>query len=234
MSYPRPDELASKRQIERSENFNSNTGKLFKTAKNVGSLGLGVGLSSKILPFLSDYITPEIALKGISAVSPQIGSFLKKGLSKGLDLKEGLDYVKKQIQPKENQKEEQPEQKTNILEQYSPELFNFIKGEVDKGRPVLEAGAMANILDKFKPIIKKITEDHKTPFSSILQTIFGQDQGVNPEQENTQEQQRQQGLQQFNKKLQNAANVQKGMDNISSRRQFSPAVEQALAKIMSM
>jgi hypothetical protein len=196
---------------------------------------LGSNTINKVLPFLSKYVPENLAIKALSKINPGYEKFINKALQNGQSFEEVQNFIREKVEDYENKEQKKSAQnEKNILEQYSPELFNFIQGEVSKGRPVLEAGAMANILDKFKPIIKKITEDHKTPFSSILQTIFGQDQGVNPEQENTQEQQRQQGLQQFNKKLQNAANVQKGMDNISNRRQFSPAVEQALAKIMSM
>lgn len=51
----------------------------------------------KLIPFLDEYIPEDLALKGISKVSPKIGSFLKKGLSKGLPLAGGLQFLRSQF-----------------------------------------------------------------------------------------------------------------------------------------
>lgn len=51
----------------------------------------------KLIPFLDEYIPEDLALKGIAKVSPKIGSFLKKGLSKGLPLAGGLQFLRSQF-----------------------------------------------------------------------------------------------------------------------------------------
>lgn len=174
----RPDERAALAQIERSKSFDTSVKSGLKKAAGLGTLalGAGTGLASKILPFLSEFIPPDLAIKGINKLSPKVGSFLKKGMSQGLDIKEGFNFLKENFSQKKA-----PEQR-NILQQYSPELHEFITGEIQKGHSPLEAGALAEIQDKFKKSIKKMSEDHKAPFSSILESIFGSGENA-PKQE---------------------------------------------------
>jgi hypothetical protein len=180
----RPSERASEEQIKRNEKFNEN---VKSGAKTVASAALAA-TGARILPFLSEHIPIDLAIKGISKISPKIGDFIKKGMSQGMDVKEGFQFLKDQIQPKEEEpekKQEQPKENRNIIQQYSPELHEFLKNEIAGGRPLLEAGALAQINEKFKGLIKKLEKDHKTNFSSILQTIYGGGQyggSVNPQQ----------------------------------------------------
>ena len=174
----RPDERANQELIERDRRFRGNI-------KNAAGAVVGTGLSiasSKVLPFLSEYLPVDLAMRGLDKVSPAIGRFLKKGQSMGLDIKEGMNYVKEQMMPKKEK--EQPQQNRNIIEQYSPELHQFIDQEVRKGRPLIQAGALAQNDRRFADIINKLQKDHKTPWSQILQSIYGgalkeqsQDQG---------------------------------------------------------
>src|ERR1044072_1057692 len=170
----RPDEIANLSEIERSKKRDQNLKSGIGLAGGLG-VASGTGISSKILPFLSEYIPVDLAIKGISKVSPKLGDVLKKGVSKGLDPKEGLNFVKEQFS-KQNEKKQQPQQNRNIIEQYSPELHQFIKSEIGKGRHPLEAGARARIDKKHEGIIKKIEKDHKTDWSSILESVYGSEQ----------------------------------------------------------
>ena len=225
MTSLRPDEQAKYSEIEKSRGRDEFVKKGVGLATNIATTATAFGLSSKILPFLSSHIPVDLALKGISKISPNIGKMLKNGMKAGLDIKDGFDYLRRNIsenKPDEGtSKKEDPEaNKQNILEQYSPELFNFIQGEVQKGRPILETIAMANTLDKFKPIIKKLTQDHKTPFANIVQSIFGVGGGGDigtaigsafqsqQPQVNPREQARQQGLQKFNQKIKKPGLIQ--------------------------
>lgn len=149
-----------------------------KTAKTLGSVGasaatayLGGGAINRILPFLSKYIPEDLVKKGLSKIDPRYGKFIDKALSHGKSIEEIKDFIGEKIQGSQETKTA-PEQRS-IIEQYSPELFQFLKGEIDKGRAPLEAGALAQLQEPFKKIIKKMSEDHKAPFSSILQSVFG-------------------------------------------------------------
>ena len=201
----RPSERAAESILKKRDSVEKEEGyikKGLKLAAGAGATALGVGISSKILPFLNEHIPIDLAIKGISKISPKVGDFLKKGMAKGLDAKEGLNFVKDKINESQQQ-QKQPEkqsqtaqQNKNIIEQYSPELHEFLKNELAKGRPHLEAGALAQINDKFKKVIKKIEEDHKTPFSAILDTVYGGGQyggAVNQPQQSNQQQPQQSG-----------------------------------------
>lgn len=188
----RPDEQSSLSEIERNKRADQKIKGGLKTAASIGLTAAGAGIAAKVSPFLSDYITTDLAIKGISKVSPKIGEFLKNGMKQGLDAKSGLDFLKKSLgmgtenqeaeQPQAQQQAAPPEQK-NIIQQYSPELYEFLKGNIDSGRSVLEAGALAQIDNKYKSVIQKIEKDHKAPWSGILSSIFGQSEQPKPQQQ---------------------------------------------------
>lgn len=90
MAYQRADEIASEKEGKRIEKFNEGI-------KTVGKMGLNLAMATRMAPFLSQYITPDIALKGISKINPKVGSFLKKGMETGLPIKEGLEFLKGKI-----------------------------------------------------------------------------------------------------------------------------------------
>lgn len=183
----RPDEEAAQEEIRRDQKFRQNIQKSVKTAGTLTGVGIAGALSSKIAPFLSQYIPTDLAMKGINKVSPKLGEFLRKGQAMGLDVREGIDFIKNKITPKEINK---PIENRNIIEQYSPELFQFINNEIQKGKSPLEAGELALNQENFIKIIQKIMADHKAPFSSILKTVFG---GSDLAQTNGQTQKQQQG-----------------------------------------
>lgn len=167
----RPDEEAAQTHIEQDEKFRSGIKRGVGTAFGLGAAGASTAIGSKIMPFLSQYVPADLAMKGINKVAPSIGNFLKRGQSMGLDIEEGLQFVRDSFSPKENAKDNK-----NIIQMYSPELHEFIVGEIQQGRSPLEAGALASLDRKgkdFKKIIKQIEKDHKAPFSAILETAYG-------------------------------------------------------------
>src|ERR1700676_3962059 len=98
----RPDEEANQSEIERDKNFRGNAKKAVETAANIGLTATGLGISARIAPFLSPLIPKDLAMKGINKLSPKLGDFLKKGLEQGLNLQDGLDFIKDKIGGKEN------------------------------------------------------------------------------------------------------------------------------------
>lgn len=185
----RPDEEANRAEIERDQRFRSNVAKGVGTA---ATLAVG-GATARIMPFLSKFIPADLAMKGLSKVSPKMADFLKKGQAMGLNIEEGLDYIRGSITPKQP---EPPKQNKNIIEQYSPELHEFIMGEIQKGRSPIEAGAIAGLgakgMPDFRKIISKLTKDHKTPWSAILETVYGQQGGQKAQAQPQNPQQQQQ------------------------------------------
>jgi hypothetical protein len=123
-SFLRPDEKASQHDIQKSHKFDKLLKKGVKSAAGLATAATGIGISSKILPFLSEFIPADLALKGISKVSPKIGDFLNKGLKAGLDLKSGLDFLKEKIQPEE-EKEDKYQPLLDKAQQMQDRLSNL-------------------------------------------------------------------------------------------------------------
>lgn len=188
----RPDEMASKEAIERDQRFRGNLKKGMGTVLSLGGAGLAGSMGAKIMPFLNEYIPIDLAFKGISKVSPKLGHFLQRGLSQGLDLKEGLEFVKNKLSGEETQGQKAQEHR-NIIEQYSPELHQYMDQEIKKGRRPIEAGALAQHDKRFSKIIDKLSKDHKTPWSSILESVYGGGQKESQPQQQPMQEQPQQG-----------------------------------------
>jgi hypothetical protein len=184
----RSDEQANQSEIERDKKFRGNIGKAVGT---IGTPAIAGPLASRILPFLNEYIPPALAVKGINKVSPKLGDFLNKGQEMGLNIEEGLNFIKQKLG---GQKSELTKENRNIIQQYSPELFQFIDEEIKGGRNSIEgAAAIAQNDKRFSNIIQKIIKDHKAPWSSIVESIFRGQGNPQENQQKDQEIQSQQG-----------------------------------------
>ena len=170
---------------------------------SVVSAFAGGAAISRVLPFLSKYIPQDLAVKGLSKIDPRFGKFVEKSLAGGSSFDEVRDFIKDKAEGPKS--EENTNQNRNIVEQYSPELHQFIMDEIQKGRSPLEAAARATLGKKgesdFKKVIEKMVRDHKTPWSAIIETVYGgQGQKNNPQnpQMNQQKQQQQTGNDKWN------------------------------------
>ena len=185
----RPDERSSQDRIKRDEDLERNIKRTALTGASLGAGSAALGLGSKIAPFLSEYIPVDLAVKGISKISPKMGSFLKKGMSQGLNIKDGINFLKDKFSQTEQESQSQnaPDNR-NIIQQYSDELHSFLDSEIKKGRDPIEAGALAQLNNKFKKPITALEKDHKTNFSSILQSVYGGgQQAINQPQQSSQQ-----------------------------------------------
>jgi hypothetical protein len=167
-----PYQAAAEKQRENTE-FPLRT--LAKGAKVAGS----ALIASKVLPFLSPYIPENLAIKGLSKIDSRLGKFATAAMTAGANWDETKEFIRGKV----TGEEEPTQENRSIIEQYSPELFSFLKDQVSNGRNPLEAGAIAQNNDKFKGVIKKLENDHKTNWSSILQSVFGSGQEAQPEQQ---------------------------------------------------
>ncbi len=188
----RPDEKAAIAEVELDKRFRDKASSLGKA----GVAAASASIAPKILPFLSEFLPVDLAIKGISKISPQLGDFFKRGQKAGLDLKEGLDYVRKDYETHTKQGKDG----RNLIEQYSPELHQFIDQQIRQGKKPLEAGALALLDAKgqkdFKKVIQKITKDHNANWSNILEMVYGEgDKGLDEG-----EAKRREGLNKFNQK----------------------------------
>ncbi len=177
MSFPRPDEEALASQQKRREENKGYVRKGINTAIGLGTAALGgaglglTGLSqagSKILPFLSENIPFDMAMKGLKKFSPGIADMIQKGMKRGLDPKQGLNFVKDNLM-----KEKAAQEDRNVVEQESPDLHNYLLSEIKKGRTPIQAAAVATLDKNFKRIIDKLTKAHKTPWGKLIETLYG-------------------------------------------------------------
>lgn len=190
----RPDELANQSQIDLENKFKRKVGNAASTAVGLGTGAIAGSLSSSVMPFLNQYIPADLAMKGINKVAPKLGAFLRRGKEAGLNVEEGLNFLKDKFGASEEGK---TKDKRSIIEQESPELHQFIDQEIRKGRQPIEAAALAQHDKRFAPIIEKLMKTHKTPWSQIIESVFGNGQMAQPNQtQQAQPQQQQQSPQQ--------------------------------------
>jgi len=173
----RPDEQANMSEVQRDQRMRQNVSK---------GVGAGVGLAStalgaRALPFLSEYIPTDLAMKGLQRVAPKVADFLRKGQSAGLDIKQGMDFIKSKLSPTEEPAQSAQDSR-NLIEKYSPELHQFITDKIKSGQSHLGAGALAELENKggkdFRSIIEKIKKDTKSTWGQVLDSVYGGSQAA--------------------------------------------------------
>lgn len=157
----------------------------------VGASVAGGYAARKILPFLSKFISSDMEVKGLNKVEPRLGGAVQHALDLGYSQEEINEYAKSNLGLEEESKNKQEstpaKQNRNIIEQYAPDLHNFITDLIKKGKSPIEAAAMATLdqtgRKSFKKHIEKLTKDHKTPWSAIVESIYGsaQQPQINPQ-----------------------------------------------------
>lgn len=165
-----------------------------KIAKNAVSAGgavasagggayLAGGALNRVLPFLSKYIPPDLAMKGLNKIDPRYGSFIKKAMAAGKTFDEVKEFIGSKIE-EEGESNKPAKQDRNIIEQYSPNLFQYLKDLIGKGSSPVQAAAKARkFLDKKdQDLISKMEKEHKTDWPSIVQSIFGGQGTAQPQQ----------------------------------------------------
>lgn len=164
------------------------------TAGFAASSVIGRGIAQKAMTFLSKYIPENLAVKGLKKLDPRFGKFIDKALGEGKSFDEIRDFMTQKAEAglEDMEESKQPaKQSKNIIEQYSPELHQFMVDKVKKGENVYKAGALARFDKKFDKIIGKMEKDHKTDWSAIFQSVYGQQdanqvgtvKNVNPKQQ---------------------------------------------------
>ena len=171
-----------------------------KIAKSIGkgtasaaASYLGGGAINRVLPFLSKYIPENLVKKGLSKIDPRYGKFIDKALSGGKSIENVKDFIGEKIE-ESSESGQAPKENRNIIQQYSPELHQFMDQQIKQGRSPIEAAAIAQNDKKFSEIIKKLSKDHKSPWSSIVEGVYGgQGQAQSQGQPNQQSDQVNQG-----------------------------------------
>lgn len=163
-----------------------------KTVAGIGASVAGGKAISKILPFLSNLIPQDLAIKGLSKVDPRMGRFINKAMGSGQTAEDVLSYIKNKLNPEEQKQLPSPQQQ-NIIAQYDDQLHAFIEDQINQGRAPLEAGAIARSSGKFNKAITQMEKDHKANFSSIIESVYGQQEQQQQPMQQAQQMSQQQG-----------------------------------------
>lgn len=180
-----PYQTASEEMLRQS----NEPGKLLYSAgKTAGSIAVGSHVLNRIMPLLNSFVPSNIAAKGLEKIDPRFGKFIKGAEKQGFSLTDALNFIQeKTVTEESNHQQDKAKESRNVIEQYSPELDSFIKTKLNEGKTAIEAGAIAQAMKKFDKDIKKITKDHKSDWSAILQSVYGSAQ--QPMQPQTQQMQ---------------------------------------------
>ncbi len=168
---------------EASEKIRRSGERPIELAKNLGIAALSGGaakigssvagsIAPKIGALISRYVPEDLSIKGLTKLDPRLGKFVQGALNEGADYEEIRNYLGEKINKTEN--DELEKEKENIIQKYSPELHQFLDQEIRSGRKPIEAAAIAQNDKRFSSIISKITKEHNTPWSSIIESVFGQ------------------------------------------------------------
>lgn len=156
-----------KRQSEGPKRFG-------KTALRLGST-VGAASFAPVLaraaPFLSSYLTEDMAIKGLSKVSPKFGSFIKSAMNAGKSFDEVRDFIGEKVQ--ESQKS--TDMSDHPVEKLAPALHQFLKQEIGKGRKPIQALAVAKVNGHGKDI-EKISKKIGKNLSEMIDQLYGGEQ----------------------------------------------------------
>ncbi len=183
----RADERAALQAIQRDQNIRQGISSGVKkaaaigTAATLGSTGILSEGIKKIAPFLNSFITSDLAVKGISKINPFLGNLLKKGQKMGLDIEEGLDFLKNKMNP-ESQEQEVNQQtqaaesnkpaNENPIEAFAPELHNHLVQEVSKGKKPLEALHSAKGNQRLLSQVELVAKNLKNDLLDVLSRFY--------------------------------------------------------------
>lgn len=143
------------------------------TASLAGSAAFAP-LLARAAPFLSEFIPTDLAIKGLTKVNPKLGKFVQDAMNSGFDFDEAKNFLGEQIMASQ----QHAKQEKNIIEQYSPDLHQFISEQIGQGRNAYQAGAIAQKDKRFVNAIQKLTKDHKISWADIIEQVYGQNPTV--------------------------------------------------------
>lgn len=177
-----PYQEAAQRERHRGENAIGLIKGGAQAAMGFGLANASSRLLSRAIPLLSEYVPEDLAIKGISKINQKLGNFVKSAYSEGYDRDEIKGFIENKLQ------KGQAKEGRNLIEQYSPELFTFMKERISGGETPLQAAAVASVSGKFKEAIGKMQKDHKTGWGRIAETVFGTGQTAQPQPQQQQQQ----------------------------------------------
>ncbi len=151
---------------------------LGSVAGTAATFGAGAAIAKRVLPFLSPYISEDLAIKGLSKIDPRFGNFINTAKTHGTPFEEIKEFIKQKATGGEEQ-EEEPFKKAevedeNIIKQYSPKLFSMVEKAIQGGRTIEEVEGIARSPEhKFDKTIKNMENSLGMTFYDIVRSVFG-------------------------------------------------------------
>jgi hypothetical protein len=163
------------------------------TAIGGGAGAIGAKVVGKIMPaigaLINQYVPENIAKAGLNKIDPRFGKFVQGAMDEGYTFDEVRDFLGDKVQ------KTQAQENKNIVERESPELHQFLDQEIKKGRKPIEAAALAQHDKRFSSIVQKLMKTHKTPWSQIIESIYGTGETAQQPQQQQMQQMQPQGQQ---------------------------------------
>jgi len=158
---------------------------------NVGSTAIGAattlaggGIASKVLqkaiPFLSSFISPEEAMKGLSKLDPRLKSFIGTAMENGKPFEEVRDFISDKIDqaiPKQSDKREK------LDKTYSNFFEGVVKRYINEGLSPAQAAVKIKNTSSNKAFIKSMEQGYGMDLVDIIDSVFGSKAMALPEQE---------------------------------------------------
>lgn len=176
-----------------SEEHNRQALRPVEAAASVAGIGLKGAIGGRVMSMLNKYVPSSLMAKGLNKIDPRLGKLMYLGQESGHSTEDIAQFITGKMRTFEPK--EVPKQEKNIIEQESPELHSFLDQEIRGGRKPIEAAALAQNDKRFSDVVKKLMQKHKTPWSKIIESIYGIGDTALPSGQQAQPQQPQQGAQ---------------------------------------
>lgn len=152
-----------------------------RAAKAGAGLALGAASSfagsqifQRIAPFLSQYIPQNIARKGFEKIDPRFGEFFDLAEKHGQTFESAKQFIADKAS--EAMGEQETKDDRNIIQKYSPELFQTLEWFIKQGFSPAQAAIDMRLTEDSKVLnlISQMEKDYKQDWPSIVESVFGQ------------------------------------------------------------
>ena len=209
----RPDEAANSAEVNRYKENKALLNKGVGVASTIAG-GLGYGkFAQKILPYLSEGVPFNMAIKGIQKFSPEIANLLKRGQNMGLDLEAGKEFVKEKLATK--------------VDDGAKTLFRKLTGDIDISQLDEKTTKELTFLERIASQLESKGKSEKDPeVKSLKKKIQKALKGMTGMLESEAMQMPQENIPQPEQQMQPPQQQQQIMDPTQQQQQPQPGMQQ--------
>jgi len=97
-------------------------------------------------------------------------------MEKGLNIKDGFDFIKNNLKKQQEDKSQAALQPKNIIEEHAPEVYEMLKSKIGQGLKPLVAAFQLSQDSKHKKKISELQKKTGKNFSDLVTSIFGSEE----------------------------------------------------------